>query len=319
MGRYLVTGGAGFIGSRIARSLVERGDEVSVLDDLSTGFAPNVPGRADLIEADIADPQTYARLRPEGIEAVLHLGGQSSGEISHLDPLHDFDVNARGTFLLLRWCERHGIRRILFASSMAVYGPSEKGLRESEPARPQSFYGASKLAAEGSLGLFGRHGGQPTIFRLFNVYGPGQNLENLRQGMASIYLAYLLRGDPVLVKGSFERYRDFVYVDDVADAWIRALQEPASVGMTLNLGSGNKTTVRELIDGLIAAFGYRPREYPVIQGEQTMGDVLGSFADASLARQVLSWSPKVSLGEGLAEMVKWALSTGANAQCGKRE
>ena len=200
----------------------------------------------------------FDRLDPKGVKAVFHLGAQSSGEISHEDPVHDFDVNARGTLLLLRWCECYGIRRFLYASSMAIYGPSEGPLSEESTPRPHSFYGASKIAAEGYVNLFGRNGGRPTIFRMFNVYGPGQNIGNLKQGMASIYLAYLLRGESVLVKGSFDRYRDFIYVDDVAEAWLSALDSSASVGGTYNLGSGRKTTVRELLDGLIRAFGQDP-------------------------------------------------------------
>lgn len=306
MSRILVTGGAGLIGSTIAGKLIERGDSVMVLDNLSTGDRGNIPSKAKMIEGDLTDPVTFDRIDPKEVDAVLHLGAQSSGEISHEDSVHDFDVNARGTLLLLRWCERYGIQRFLYASSMAIYGPSESPLSEGSPHRPHSFYGASKIAAEGYVNLFGRNGGQPTIFRMFNVYGPGQNIGNLKQGMASIYLAYLLRGESVLVKGPFDRYRDFIYVDDVAIAWLAALDSPASVGGTYNIGSGQKTTVRELLDGLICAFGQEPATYPVVQGEGTAGDIMGSIADISAARRDLRWEPKMELSKGLKLMVDWA-------------
>ncbi|MEE9274985.1 MAG: NAD-dependent epimerase/dehydratase family protein [bacterium] len=305
MARYLVTGGAGFIGSRMVRRLLERGDTAVVLDDLSTGFRENVPPGAEFVQGDLADPAVWEGLSPEGVDAVLHLGAQSSGEVSHEDPLRDFDVNARGSLLLLGWCERHGVRRLLHASSMAVYGNSDRPSAEDAPKRPGSFYGASKLAAEGYITLFARRGGAPTVFRLFNVYGPGQNLGNLKQGMVSIYMAYLLDGEPVLVKGSLDRFRDFVYVDDVVDAWMAALARPETAGETYNLASGRRTTVRELLDGLLAAFG-RAGEDRVVQGEGTAGDIAGSVADISKIRRELEWSPKTELREGLGRMVRWA-------------
>jgi len=319
MSRYIVTGGAGLIGSVIAEKLIKRGDSVLVLDNISTGNSANIPLKAEFVEGDLTDPGTFESIDPKDVEAVLHLGAQSSGEVSHEDPVHDFDVNARGTLLLLRWCERCEIRRFLFASSMAIYGPSEGPLSEGRTSSPHSFYGASKIAAEGYVNLFGRQGGQPTIFRMFNVYGPGQNIGNLKQGMASIYLAYLIQGEPILVKGAFNRYRDFVYVDDVADAWLAALHLPASINGTYNLGSGRKTTVRELLDGLIRAFEQDPATYPVVQGDGTPGDILGSIADISAARRDLCWEPKMELSEGLKRMVGWAQKKSANKKTRKKK
>lgn len=303
---YLVTGGAGFIGAAIARALIARGDRVTIVDDLSTGARGNVPAGAAFVLADLRSEPAVASLDGRGIDAVLHLGAQSSGEVSHDDPLADFDVNARGTFLLLRWAERCEIMRFLFASSMAVYGSVEGPVAEDRPLAPMSFYGASKVSAEAAVSLFGRHGGSPTTFRMFNVYGPGQNLANLRQGMASIYLAYLLRGEPIVVKGSLDRYRDLVYIDDVVAAWLRALDDRTSVGATYNLGSGRKTTVRELVDGLVRAAGHAPGGYAVTMAAGTPGDVHGSVADITHISRELGWTPRVALDEGLRRMVTWA-------------
>ena len=310
MGRYLVTGGAGFIGAAIARKLIEEGRDVVVVDDLSTGAERNVPPGAELVVKDLADPRAYAGFNFGPIDAVLHLGGQSSGEISHEDPLHDFDANARGSFLLLRWCESERIRRVLYSSSMAVYGPSELPAREDQAQAPRSFYGASKAAAEIHLNYFARRGGEATIFRLFNVYGPGQNLRNEKQGMVSIYLACLLNREPVLVKGALERYRDFLYIDDLIDAWISSIPDARTFSKVYNLGSAQKTTVRQLLSALFEAFGFE--DYPIRQESETPGDILGNVADIAAIRGDIGWEPKTGLGEGLKKMVEWALENEAS-------
>lgn len=312
MARYLITGGAGFIGASMARRCVDRGDDVTVLDNLSTGARENVPAGARLFVADIRDEGCWTALDAAGaagIDAILHFAAQSSGEISHMDPLADFDTNARGTFLLLQWAERHDISRVLHASSMAVYGSAESPLAEDSPIAPASFYGASKAAAEDSVSLFGRRCGATTIFRMFNVYGPGQDLANLRQGMASIYLAYLLRGEPIVVKGSLDRFRDLIYIDDVLDVWLQAIDHPAAVGATYNLGTGVRTTVRELLDALVRATGQTPGAYPVTVASSTSDDIHGTVADIARITHDLGWIPQVTLNEGLRRMVAWALST----------
>lgn len=306
--RYLVTGGAGFIGAAIASRLLDRGDAVVVVDNLSTGARVNVPARAEFVHGDVGDARAWGRFDGSGIDAVLHLAAQSSGEISHADPLADFDTNARGTFLMLRWAERHRIDRVLYASSMAVYGAVDGPVSEDAPLAPVSFYGGSKVAAESAVGLFARHGGRTTILRMFNVYGPGQNLANLRQGMASIYLAYALRGEPVVVKGAMTRYRDLVYIDDVVRAWLVALDHSAAVGAIYNVGTGRRSTVRAIVDAVIRAVGRDPGTYPIAMEAGTPGDIDGSVADASRIARDLGWSADVGLDEGLRRMAAWAMA-----------
>lgn len=306
MSRYLVTGAAGFIGAAIARRLVDRGDAVTVVDNLSSGDRANVPPGARFVEGDVADARLWASLDGAGVDAILHLAAQPSAEISHADPLADFDSNARGTFLMLRWAERHGIARVLFASSMAVYGGVEGPVSEDAPLVPASFYGGSKLAAETAIALFGRRGGSTTVLRLFNVYGPGQNLANLRQGMASIYLAYALRAEPIVVKGALDRYRDLVYIDDVVEAWLAALARPQAVGGIYNVGTGQATTVQATVDAVIRAVGGDPRSYPIDQRAGTPGDVHGSVADVSRIARELEWRARVPLDEGIRRMAAWA-------------
>lgn len=306
---YLITGGAGFIGSAIARRLLARGDEVTVVDNLSSGSIENVPAGARFIHADLRDGHALDAVET-GVAGILHLGGQPSAEVSEAEPQYTFDSNERGTFMLLQWAARRRIRRVLFASSMAVYGSAVGSLHEDAPLVPASVYGVSKIAGELALALFGRQGGQTTALRMFNVYGPGQNLTNMRQGMVSIYLSFLLRGEPILVKGAADRYRDLIYVDDVVDGWMTALDRPDAIGRVYNLGTGVRTTVRMLIDGLIEAAGER-REYPVVCGEPTAGDVHGSVADITRASNEMGWRPRVDVAQGLRRTIDWARRTPA--------
>lgn len=304
-GHYVVTGGAGFIGSAIARRLLERGDTVTLVDNLSSGSIDNVPPRARFVNADLRDERALDTVAGRGIDAILHLGAQPSAEISQAEPQYTFDTNERGTFFLLQWAARHRIRRVLFASSMAVYGSATGSLGEDAPLAPASIYGVTKIAGEMALSLFGRQGGDVTALRMFNVYGPGQNLTNMRQGMVSIYLAFLLRGEPIVIKGADDRYRDLIYINDVVDGWLAALDQSRAVGRVYNLGTGVRTTVRMLIDGLLAAAGER-LDYPVVYAEPTAGDVHGSVGDVTRAAAELGWRPRVDVNEGLRRTIEWA-------------
>jgi UDP-glucose 4-epimerase len=301
--RVLVTGGAGFIGSHLSRRLVADGHAVTIVDNLSTGDRDVVPAGTDFVELDVATPGTLDDLGPRPFDAVCHLAGQSSGEKSYADPVTDFDANARATLLVADWAARRGVECVVHASSMAVYGArTELPVAEDQEPRPISFYGASKRAAEDVLRL--HEGRLRTVsLRMFSVYGPGQDLEELRQGMVSIYLSYILRGLPVAVRGSLERVRDFVFVDDVVAAWVCALTTPAAG--VFNVGTGVGTTVRSLLGQLLAACG-RGDDYPVEVLPGTPGDQFAMCADVTRATAELGWSAGVALDDGLAELVRWA-------------
>lgn len=305
--RYLVTGGAGFIGGAIAKELIGIGQHVVVLDNLSTG--DRIPQGAEFVELDISDPTAFDRMPQGSFDAVLHLAGQSSGEISHDRPAYDLQTNALGTLLLLRWCQQNGIQRFLYASSMSIYGNvADEPVREDKCCTPLSFYGITKQTAEQYIRYFSSRGLATTVFRMFNVYGPGQNLTNMKQGMVSIYLAFMLRQEAILVKGARDRFRDFVYIDDVRRAWIDAIDATNTFGKTYNLGSGTRTQVDELIAELIGAWGCPDGDYPVTYAGSTPGDQHGIYADISRLRSDLPWSPEVPLGTGLTRMVTWARS-----------
>ncbi len=316
MKRFLVTGGAGFIGSHIARRLLQEGARVWVLDNFLTGSPDNLPKGVGLIEGDITSESVYPILPKEPFDAVFHLAGQSSGPISGKDPVQDLDINAKGTLLLLQWCAEREIPRFLYASSQAVYGDTGGiPVGENHPCAPRSFYGVTKLAAEGYVRIFNSHGLSVTAFRMSNVYGPGQNLDNLLQGMVSIYMAYLLRGEPILVMGSLDRYRDLIYVDDVVEAWIAALNDPITKGKTYNLGSGHRTTVGDLLDAEISAFGYDPETYRVICEGTTHGDIFGLQVDISLLTKDLKWSPEITVHEGILRMSEWVKQSNSYKSC----
>lgn len=307
MPSVLVTGGAGFIGSHLARALLAEGWSVHVVDDLTTGRAVNVPAGAELHEVDLAAGGALDGL--PRVDAIAHLAGQSSGEKSFDDPGHDLDANARTTVALAAWALDIGVPVMAHASSMGVYGqPDDLPVAEDAPCRPLSWYGASKLAAEGALGVAARQGLRTVSLRMFSIYGPGQDLTDMRQGMASIFLAFALRGETVTVKGSLERVRDLVHVEDCVDAWLRALTQPVSGA--LNVGTGTGTTVRELVALAIAAAG-RPADHSVISEGTTPGDQFAMIADTTRVRETLGWTPRRELREGLEAMAAGARQAAA--------
>lgn len=304
--RVLVTGGAGFIGSALARHLLSEGHDVAIVDNLSTGRRENLPADATFVDADLGDPAALALLPPGRFDAVAHLAAQSSGAIGQADPYADMRVNVGATLSLAQWCLNHRVPRFVFTSSMTVYGQANREpVEEAAPAMPISYYGVAKLAAETYLRLAAAEGLSVTSFRLYNVYGRGQNLGNLYQGMASIYLAYLLKRVPVPVTGRLDRYRDFVHVDDVVAVLADALVRPATPSTVYNIGTGRKTTVREILDLLIAALGLPP-DYPIDEQIGSPSDVFGSVANSRRAEIELAWTPRVALKAGIADMVAWA-------------
>ncbi len=307
--RVLITGGAGFIGSALARRLIAEGHAVSVVDNLSTGRRENVPTEVEFIEYDLARADCLDHLPSREFDAVCHLAAQSSGPASAEMPYYDLQANAASTLLLSRWCLERDIPRFLYASSMVVYGnDADSPVAEGAACDPISYYGVSKFASEKLLNLASREGLSVTSFRMFSVYGPGQNLENLKQGMASIFMAYLLRGVEVPVMGSLERFRDFIYIDDVVDAWVRTLHLPVTPAPVYNLGSSVPTTVRELL-GLLLRVMKLPSDYPIRELAGSASDTFGFYADVKQAWNDLGWRPLTKLEDGLTVMYEWARST----------
>ena len=303
MKTYLVTGVAVFIGSAISRKLLENGHKVVGIDNFSTGFHHNIPDDVEFFEVDISEANQLKTLNNFTFNAVLHLAAQTSGEISFDDPPKDLLINALGTLNLLEYCKDHKINRFLYASSMAVYGDVEdKPISISQHTNPKSYYGITKLAGEQYVQAFSDRI-KTTSFRIFNVYGPGQNMQNIKQGMISIYLYYFMKNKPVLVKGSKDRFRDFIYIDDVVSAWTKAIDEPKAYGAIYNLGSGVKTTVEELLKLIAKKWG--DPEHSIEYTEGTPKDMFGIQADTKPIMKDLDWKPETDIEEGLSQFIKW--------------
>ena len=300
----IVTGGAGFIGSHITSRLLSKAFKVTVIDNLSTGKEENIPNGADFIKMDLGQKSSYAYLENITCDAVFHLAGQSSGEASFIDPFYDLKSHVLSTYCLLEWCKKKRVSRFLYASSMSIYGdPNYLPVNENHPLQPKTFYSAAKISAEAYIKLYQTLGINVTILRLFSVYGPGQNLDNKMQGMVSIFLSYLLENTPIIIKGSKDRFRDFIYIDDVVDAWLESFDNPLTYGKVYNVGSGEKTKVEDLIKALKNSFGYE--DYPIEYEEGTPGDQFGIVADITRITQELRWRPKVNLQEGLNKMLDY--------------
>ncbi len=304
--KVLVTGVGGFIGAHVARRFLEAGHAVAGADDFSSGYRKNVPPGVDLVEGDLAEPATIAAL-PRDCEIILHLAGQSSGEISFDDPVSDLRKNTVSTLNLIRYGIACNAARIVYASSMSCYGSVQNApIAEATACLPLSCYGVGKLAAEGYLRVYARQ--LPSVaLRMFNVYGPGQDLSNLRQGMVSIYLAQALGTGRVQVKGSLDRFRDFIYIDDVVEAWWQAAFRAEAVGLAINVGTGRRTAVRELLEAMRS---HVPDMDWYVEGS-TPGDQSGIYADTRLISERLGLARFVPLSEGLARFVAWARAQSA--------
>ena len=300
--RVLVTGGAGFIGSHVADRLLERGHEVAVVDDLSSGKHENVPNRARFYEMDIRAgcAAVFEDFRPD---ALCHLAAQMDVRRSVREPDFDAGVNVIGTVRLLENCVRKGVGKVVFASTGgAVYGEQETfPAPEDHRQYPVSPYGVSKLACERYLQYYSvQHGLSYVALRYANVYGPRQDPHG-EAGVVAIFCANLAQGRTSRINGSGEQTRDYVYVEDVARANVLAVEGAPPSG-AYNIGTGEETSVNELYETLVEISG---KDLPPEHGPAKPGEQLRSSVDASLAGRVLEWKPEVGLREGLGETLRF--------------
>ena len=301
----LITGGAGFVGSHLCGALVGAGASVVAVDNLQNGLRDNLAEGVEFVLADISGETFLSHFAHRRFDAVIHCAAQSSNALSFRDPMLDIASNQIGTLNVLRLCERLRIPRLLFTSSMSVYGQAEcLPTPETEPVRPQSLYAVHKAASEQYIQLLAPASGiHATIFRLFTTYGPGQNLANRDQGLVSIYLSYVLRGEPVVVKGSGERRRDLIYIEDVVRALLGALDERVTFGKTYNLGSGRAHRIADVVRWLVRACG-GGLDYPVVYEAPTPGDPRETLADVSRLHEDLGWEPRIAVDEGITHTVR---------------
>jgi UDP-glucose 4-epimerase len=309
VGRILVTGGAGFIGSHLVDRLLAEGQAVCVVDDLSTGLAQNLPTAARLEKLDICDaPGVQRAFQSFKPEVVFHLAAQMDVRRSTREPDFDARVNVLGALNVLRSAVGVGTRRIVYASTGgAVYGnpaPSELPVRESHPPHPVSEYGASKLAFEHYLSVYGSRGQiEYAALRFPNVYGPRQRPDG-EAGVVAIFTGLMLRGGQATIFGDGKKTRDYVFVADVVDANVRAMSGPT--GAVTNLGWGREVSDLEVFQAVAAATGYRK---PPVFAPSRPGEVERICLDATLARDTWGWRPTVTLPEGVRRVVEHVRST----------
>lgn len=307
---YLVTGGAGFIGSHLVEALVARREKVRVLDDFSTGSWENLAPFADaieVIEGDIVDLPTVLSAM-EGARYVLHHAAVASVEQSVRDPVHVHWVNVDGTLNILMAAREAKPERLVFASSAAVYGDADHlPLGEDTPVRALSPYAASKVAGEAYVhSFFVTYGLPVTTLRYFNVYGPRQDPTSPYSGVVTRFVVTMSRGEPPTIFGDGLQTRDFVYVGDIVRSNLMACSTPEAVGKTLNIASGQQIKILRLSEVLNDVMGLqlKPQYAPARRGE-----VRHSQADVSRAKQVLGWQPETTFEAGLAQTANWLLST----------
>jgi UDP-glucose 4-epimerase len=302
----LVTGGAGFIGSHLSQALVRQGHRVRVLDDLSTGKRDNlkdVRNDVEVIKGDCADPRTAARAC-DGIEAVFHEGAVASVARSVADPALSHRANASATLAMLVAAREAGVRRFVYAGSSSVYGDVRTlPKRETHEPRPLSPYAVGKLTGEHYLRVFAELYGLETLtLRYFNVFGPRQDPGSPYSGVISLFITAMLEGRTPIIYGDGRQSRDFTYVDNVVDANLRALTAKGLKGQVVNVATGRRITLRQLLAALARALGRPARaEYK----EARAGDVRHSLADVTLARKLLGYRPLVDFESGLQRTVEW--------------
>ncbi len=306
--RVLVTGGAGFIGSNLVDALLERGDEVVVLDDLSTGYADNIDPRVLLVIGDVADPPAVAEAIA-GCHAVFHLAAQRGVAGSVSDPLGTDHVNTSGTLTVLDAARAAGVQRVVCTSSSSVYGGAAKlPTPEDSPLLPRSPYAVSKLAGEHYARVYHElHGLATVCLRPFNVYGPRQRADSAYAAVIPLFMAALRAGEPPQVHGSGHQTRDFSYVDDVVDAHLAAgdIDPAVCSGCTYNVAGNGPVSILELLVVLGRLLGVEPQ--PVFVAARP-GDVDCSHADLRAVAHDLGWQPKVDLEDGLRRTLHWAAS-----------
>lgn len=306
MKTYLVTGAAGFVGAAVAAELIKNGNKVVTIDNLSTGSESNIPEGCVFIKGNDYDPEVIKQLDGYKFDAIIHIAGQSSGEISFDNPVYDLQTNTQSTLLLLDFAKKTGCKKFIYASSMSTYGEVEDPyVTEKTELIPKSFYAVGKIASEHYMRIYTTFGIDCVALRFFNIYGIGQNMENLRQGMASIFMAMAINDKHITVKGSKDRFRDFVYISDVVRAVLLSVESERKGYSCYNVCTSVKTTVEEVIEQICSNLDY-PVDVEYIEG--TPGDQHGIYGDYTKIKNELGWEPTIDFSSGIKQMVEWAVS-----------
>jgi nucleoside-diphosphate-sugar epimerase len=303
LGKVLVTGGAGFIGSNLVRELLARGDDVRVLDNFSTGNRRNIEGLdVEVVEGEL---RSFERVHyaVRGVETVFHLGALGSVPRSVQDPLTSSAVNIEGTLNVLLAARDEGIKRVVFTSSSSIYGISNPlPLKETMPPDPISPYGVAKLAAERYCVSFSRvYDLETVVLRYFNVFGPRQDPTSQYAAVVPLFATAIAAGRPVTIFGDGEQSRDFTFVDNVVTATADAGSAAQTNGQIMNVAAASPASVNTLADTIGAILG---KEVKKSYAAERPGDIRDSFADISEARRLIGFEPRVELGEGLRRTIE---------------
>jgi UDP-N-acetylglucosamine/UDP-N-acetyl-alpha-D-glucosaminouronate 4-epimerase len=304
--RWVVTGGAGFIGSHLAETLAGRGEHVRVADSFITGRRENLAAIRrpfELVEGDLAD-EDVARRAVAGADYVLHQAAIPSVPRSVEDPLTSHRANVDATLQLLLAARDAGVRRVVYAGSSSAYGDQDAlAKREDMPTRPLSPYALQKLVGEQYMRLFTTLYGLETVsLRYFNVFGPRQDPSSPYSGVIALFVTALMAGRPVTITGDGGQTRDFTYVANIVDGVLKAAEAPGVAGEVINVATGQEISINELAATLGDILG---APTPPLHIEARPGDVRHSLADITKARTLLGYEPTVDLTEGLRKTVDW--------------
>ena len=304
----LVTGGAGFIGSHVADSLLAMGHRVVVLDDLSGGFRENVPAKALFVQGSVTDAALVDRLFAEHeFDHVYHLGAYAAEGLSHFIRRFNYTNNVVGSMTLINAAVNHGVKCFVFTSSIAVYGPGQTPMREDMTPEPEDPYGIAKYAVELDLKAAKRMFGlDSVVFRPHNVYGERQNTAARYRNVIGIFMNHILQGKPCPVFGDGEQTRAFTHVSDVAPLIARSVDVPAARNQVFNIGADKPYTVNRLVEVVQAAMGKRTGVVHL----EARKEVIHAFSDHAKVARVFGSAPAVPLEDGIARMVAWVRSVG---------
>lgn len=302
--KTLVTGGAGFIGSNLVRLLLENGHQVTVLDNLLSGYRNNLDPfpQVEFFEGDVRDADFLNRCA-NGVEVIFHLAASVGNTRSIEHPIDDAEINVLGTLRVLEAARHNGVRKVVFSSSAGIFGELKTlPIREDHPVEPDSPYGATKLCAEKLCLVYAKlYSLEAICLRYFNVFGVNQRFDAYGN-VIPIFAHRMLHGEPVVIFGDGEQTRDFVNVRDVAQANYKA-GISRGVSGAFNIASSTRVTINKLVQLMIDASGIHP---VVEHGPPRKGDVLHSLADVSAAKKGFGFEPCVTLEEGLKEYMDWA-------------
>jgi len=302
--KIFISGIAGFIGSTLAENLTGKGHEVFGIDNLFTGHESNLPESIKWKKLDIREEKAFNSLDKD-YDIIVHMAAQTSGEKSFEIPVYDMNTNLKGSYFVYKFTKQCKAKLMINMSSMSVYGdiPNKMVIDENHPPNPISLYGNTKLCAERMLNSLSAIDHLPVIsLRLFNAYGPKQDLEEMKQGMVSIYLSYFLNKDKVVVKGHPDRVRDFIYIDDIISAIIAIIESGKYRTGVYNLSSGNLTEVRELLEMIRSLSGL---DKQVLYKGSTKGDITGFGGSSEKLKKEFRWDEKTDLRQGLGKMIAY--------------